>query len=164
MGPHVHFRAKNPTGRYALNLAVAVDETLAHRLMDAAVAEAAAAAGAAAAGAAGGLWRTRTTSSVPGSGAAGTGTGAAGAGSESAAGAGAAVGRGSAAVASAAAASAAWSNLHKAGGGDGSIGELLPSWRNIRVNGRGLHPSTFRLNVSAFCGIGGAYRGSLGGV
>jgi len=29
---------------------------------------------------------------------------------------------------------------------------------------RGLHSSTFRLNVSAFCGIGGAFRGCLGGV
>jgi len=30
--------------------------------------------------------------------------------------------------------------------------------------GRGLHSSTFRLNVSAFCGIGGAFRGCVGGV
>ena len=30
--------------------------------------------------------------------------------------------------------------------------------------GRGLHSSTFRLNVSAFCGIGGASTGSSGGV
>jgi len=30
--------------------------------------------------------------------------------------------------------------------------------------GRGLHSSTFRLNVSGFCGIGGAYRGRMGGV
>jgi len=30
--------------------------------------------------------------------------------------------------------------------------------------GRGLHSSTFRLDVSAFCGIGGAFRGFLGGV
>ena len=29
---------------------------------------------------------------------------------------------------------------------------------------RGLHSSTFRLNVSAFDGIGGAFRGCLGGV
>jgi hypothetical protein len=29
--------------------------------------------------------------------------------------------------------------------------------------GRGLHSSTFRLNASAFCGIGGASRGYLGG-
>ena len=28
-----------------------------------------------------------------------------------------------------------------------------------RVFGRGLHSSTFRLNVSAFRGIGGAFRG-----
>jgi len=32
------------------------------------------------------------------------------------------------------------------------------------VTGRGLHSSTFRLNVSALCGIGGAFRGYLGGV
>jgi hypothetical protein len=30
--------------------------------------------------------------------------------------------------------------------------------------GRGLHSSTLRLNVSAFCGIGGAFRGCFGGV
>jgi len=29
---------------------------------------------------------------------------------------------------------------------------------------RGLHSSTFRLNVNAFCGIGGTFRGSSGGV
>ena len=29
---------------------------------------------------------------------------------------------------------------------------------------RGSHSSTFRLNVSALCGIGGAFRGCLGGV
>ena len=28
---------------------------------------------------------------------------------------------------------------------------------------RGLHSFTFKLNVSAFCGIGGAFRGCLGG-
>jgi len=28
--------------------------------------------------------------------------------------------------------------------------------------GRGLHSFTFQLNVSAFCGIGGAFRGCLG--
>jgi hypothetical protein len=33
-----------------------------------------------------------------------------------------------------------------------------------RVRGRGLHSSTFWLNLSAFCGIGGAFRGCLGGV
>ena len=37
-----------------------------------------------------------------------------------------------------------------AGVGDGAVG-------------RGLHSSTFRLNVSAFCEIGGACRGCLGG-
>jgi hypothetical protein len=31
-------------------------------------------------------------------------------------------------------------------------------------HGRGLHSSTFRLNVSAFCVTGGAFRGWLGGV
>ena len=30
--------------------------------------------------------------------------------------------------------------------------------------GRGLHSSTSQLNVSAFCGIGGAFGGYLGGV
>jgi len=30
--------------------------------------------------------------------------------------------------------------------------------------GRGLHSSTFRLNASTLCGIGGAFRGCLGGV
>jgi hypothetical protein len=30
------------------------------------------------------------------------------------------------------------------------------------LGGRGLHSSTFRLNVSALCGIGGAFRGCLG--
>ena len=30
--------------------------------------------------------------------------------------------------------------------------------------GRGLHSSTFRLNVSSLCGIRGAFRGCLGGV
>jgi len=29
---------------------------------------------------------------------------------------------------------------------------------------RGLHSSTFRLNVSTFCGIGGVFRGCLGSV
>ena len=33
----------------------------------------------------------------------------------------------------------------------------------LGVNGRGLHLSTFRLNVSTFCGIGGALRGCVGG-
>jgi hypothetical protein len=30
--------------------------------------------------------------------------------------------------------------------------------------GRGLHSSTFRLNVSAFCGLGGACRGCIRGL
>jgi hypothetical protein len=33
----------------------------------------------------------------------------------------------------------------------------------VIIVGRGLHWSTFRLNVSAFCGMGGALRGDLGG-
>jgi hypothetical protein len=32
------------------------------------------------------------------------------------------------------------------------------------VRGRGLHSSTFQLNVSAFCGIGCAFRGCVRGV
>ena len=32
------------------------------------------------------------------------------------------------------------------------------------VIGRGAHSSTLRLNLSAFCGIGGTFRGCLGGV
>ena len=32
------------------------------------------------------------------------------------------------------------------------------------ASGWGLHSSTFWLNVSAFCGMGGALRGCLGGV
>ena len=35
--------------------------------------------------------------------------------------------------------------------------------RNRGPQSRGLHSSTFRLSVSAFCGIGGAFRGCLGG-
>jgi len=35
----------------------------------------------------------------------------------------------------------------------------------LNLGGRGLlHSSTFRLNVSTFCGKGGAFRGRLGGV
>jgi len=33
----------------------------------------------------------------------------------------------------------------------------------VEVVGRGLHSSTFRLNVSALCGIRGAFRGCLRG-
>jgi len=36
--------------------------------------------------------------------------------------------------------------------------------QRLLVVGRGLHPSTFRLNVSALCGIGGAFMGGIGGV
>jgi len=41
---------------------------------------------------------------------------------------------------------------------------LLDGIRRQLVPGRGLHSSTFRLNVSAFCGIGGALRGYSRGV
>jgi hypothetical protein len=37
----------------------------------------------------------------------------------------------------------------------------VPQWN---MDGRGLHSSTFRLNVSAFSGIGGVFRGYVGGV
>jgi hypothetical protein len=30
--------------------------------------------------------------------------------------------------------------------------------------GRGVHSATFQLNLSTFCGTGGAFRGCLGGV
>jgi hypothetical protein len=33
-----------------------------------------------------------------------------------------------------------------------------------RVAGRGLHSPTFWLNVSAFCGIGGAFRNCVGAI
>jgi len=41
------------------------------------------------------------------------------------------------------------------------IAELKSGSRHC---GRGLHSSTIRLNVSAFCGTGGAFRGCLGGI
>jgi len=42
--------------------------------------------------------------------------------------------------------------------------DALPMQEAPEVFGMGLHSSTFRLNVSAFDGIGGAFRGCLGGV
>ena len=45
------------------------------------------------------------------------------------------------------------------GGGDSDTDEEA-----IEACGRGLHSSTFRLNLSAFCGIGGTFRDCLGGV
>jgi hypothetical protein len=39
-----------------------------------------------------------------------------------------------------------------------------PSRRTHQPAARGLHSSTFRLNLSTFCGIGGAFSGCLGGV
>jgi len=41
---------------------------------------------------------------------------------------------------------------------------LLELERVAEVRPRGLHSSTFRLNVSAFCGIGGVCRGCSRGV
>ena len=38
------------------------------------------------------------------------------------------------------------------------------AFKDTVVLGRGLHSSTFRINVSAFYGKGGACRGCLGGV
>jgi len=34
----------------------------------------------------------------------------------------------------------------------------------LQVEPRGFHSSTFRLNMSAFCGIRGAFRGCLAGL
>ena len=57
----------------------------------------------------------------------------------------------------------------EAGGGGGG-GEGCRRRRRARMRGgagaagRGLHSSTFRLNVSAFCGKGGAFMDRLGGV
>ena len=47
------------------------------------------------------------------------------------------------------------------GGGDGTVG---PMGLGRRVVGRGLHSSTIQLNLSGSYGIGGAFRGGLGGV
>jgi hypothetical protein len=46
---------------------------------------------------------------------------------------------------------------------DINISQRLPR-SSAPGGGRGLHSSTFWLNVSAFCGIGGAIRGCLGDV
>jgi len=48
--------------------------------------------------------------------------------------------------------------LHLAGAGARRISQ------GHQVAGRGLHSSTFRLNVSAFCGIGGVFEGCVWGV
>jgi hypothetical protein len=63
---------------------------------------------------------------------------------------------------------------HGAGssGGTGGTGGAFPLTepvlrgvvRALRAVGRGLHWSAFRLNISALCGIGGVFRGYLGGV
>jgi hypothetical protein len=42
--------------------------------------------------------------------------------------------------------------------------ELQVQLRFVVVRGRGLHSFTFRLNVSALCGTGGALTSSMGGV
>ena len=42
--------------------------------------------------------------------------------------------------------------------------KVLLALGKVSLHGRGLHSFTFQLNVSAFCGIGGAFRGGLGGV
>ena len=50
------------------------------------------------------------------------------------------------------------------GGGGGGTGVTLDGPTHLGGGGgRGLHSSIFRLNISAFCGIGGAFRGCLGG-
>jgi hypothetical protein len=53
-------------------------------------------------------------------------------------------------------------------GGKGNKGTSDADWGKDSGEGgnggRGLHSSTFRLNVSAFCGIGGTFRGCLGSV
>jgi len=52
-------------------------------------------------------------------------------------------------------------------GGDGDTVDVDPPGAGLPgagVPGRGSHSSTFRLNVSAFCGTGGAVGGCLGGV
>jgi hypothetical protein len=40
--------------------------------------------------------------------------------------------------------------------------EVIDFHQEVDVDGRGLHSSTFRLNLSAFCGIRGAIRGCQG--
>jgi len=41
---------------------------------------------------------------------------------------------------------------------------LPPSFPSLLPTARGLHSSTIQLNVSAFCRIGGALMGRLGGI
>jgi hypothetical protein len=45
-----------------------------------------------------------------------------------------------------------------------SLSSGISSSKASGASGRGLHSSTYQLNVSASCGIGGACRGCLGGV
>jgi len=49
-------------------------------------------------------------------------------------------------------------------GGAGGGGAALRRRRGAAPRARGLHSSTFRLNLSALCGIGVTFRGYLGGV
>ena len=63
-------------------------------------------------------------------------------------------------------------------GGEGDAGRARQRWPERMASlpaaamsslldrpiSRGLHSSTLRLNVSAFCGIGSAFKGCLGGV
>jgi hypothetical protein len=48
--------------------------------------------------------------------------------------------------------------------GEVAVLEEDPNSLVLRTTGRGLHSSTFRLIVSAFCEIGVAFGGCLGGV
>ena len=45
----------------------------------------------------------------------------------------------------------------------GMVGVTLLPVETVEVEPRGLHSFTFQLNVSAFCGIKGSFRGSSGG-
>jgi len=49
-------------------------------------------------------------------------------------------------------------------GGAARKGVSSSALHSAVAHGRGLHSSSFRLNVSAFCGIGCAFRGCLGGI
>jgi len=50
-----------------------------------------------------------------------------------------------------------------AGGGAAAVAVAMSAEATM-LEGRGLHSFSFQLNVSAFCGIGGAFRGYLWGV
>jgi len=68
-----------------------------------------------------------------------------------------------------------WADDAEDGAGDGAGGRTTrgfsfgggrvgKAWDTAGPGGRGFHSFTFQLNVSAFCGIGNASRGCLGGV